>query len=57
MALPLTLLPAIGAVEQMLQIMVEAVAYVVDDKSFSVVYYVPHIPRPVDYRLHKLVVS
>jgi hypothetical protein len=30
-------LPAIGALEQMLQIIVEAVAYVVDDKSFFVI--------------------
>jgi hypothetical protein len=47
-------LPAIGAVEQMLQIIVEAVAYVVDDKSFSVVYYVLCIPWPVGYWLHEL---
>jgi hypothetical protein len=47
-------LPALGAVEQMLQIIVETVAYIVDDKSFSVVYYVPRVPWPVLYRLHEL---
>jgi hypothetical protein len=50
-------LPAIGALEQMLQIIVEAVAYVVDDKSFSVIYYVPRIPWPVGYWLHELLIS
>jgi hypothetical protein len=43
-------------VEQMLQIIVEAVAYVVDDKAFSVVHNVPRVPRPVGYWLHELVV-
>jgi hypothetical protein len=47
-------LPALGALEQMLQIIIEAVAYVVDDKSFSVIYYMPRIPWPVGYWLHEL---
>jgi hypothetical protein len=50
-------LSAHKAVEQMLQIIIEAVAYVVDDKSFSVVYYVPRIPRPVGYWLHEFLIS
>jgi hypothetical protein len=33
--------------ELMLQIIVEAVAFVIHDKSFSVIYYVPRVPRPV----------
>jgi hypothetical protein len=49
-------LPAFGALEQMLQIIVEAILFVVDDKSFSVVHNVPRIPWPVGYWLHKLVV-
>jgi hypothetical protein len=44
-------------VEEMLQIIVEAVAYVVDDKSFSVIHNVPRIPRPVGYWLHELLIS
>jgi len=47
-------LSAHRALEQMLQIIIEAVAYVVDDKSFSVVYYVSCVPRPVGYWRHKL---
>jgi hypothetical protein len=47
-------LPALEALERMLQIIVEAVTYVVDDKSFSVVYYVPCIPWPVGYWLYEL---
>jgi hypothetical protein len=50
-------LPALGALEQMLQKIVEAVTYVVDDKSFSVVYYVPRVPWPVGYWLHELFIS
>jgi hypothetical protein len=47
-------LPAFGALEQMLQIIVEAILFVVDDKSFSVVYYVPRIPWPIGYWRHEL---
>jgi hypothetical protein len=35
----------------MLQIIVEAVAYVVDDKALTVIHHVPRVPRPVLYRL------
>jgi hypothetical protein len=38
------------------QIIVEAVAYVVHDKSFSVIHHVPRILRSVSYWLHKLLV-
>jgi hypothetical protein len=47
-------LSAHKAVEQMLQIIIEAVAYVVDDKSFFVIHNVPRVPRPVGHRLHEL---
>jgi hypothetical protein len=50
-------LPALGAVEQMLQIIVEAVLFVVDDKSFSVIHHMPRIPWPVGYWRRKLLIS
>jgi len=43
------------AVEQMHQkIIVEAVTYVVDDKSFSVIQNLLRVPWPVSYHLHEL---
>jgi hypothetical protein len=44
-------------VEQMLQIIIEAVAYVVQAEAPSVIYYVSRIPRPVGYWLHELLIS
>jgi len=35
---------------------VEAVAYIVHDKSFSVIHHVPRILRFVSHWLHKLLV-
>jgi hypothetical protein len=47
-------LPAHRAVEEMLQIMVEAVAYVVQAEAPTVIYNVPRVPWPVGYWLHEL---
>jgi hypothetical protein len=44
-------------VEQMHQIIIKAIAYVVDDKSFSVIQNLPRVPKLVGYRLQKLDVS
>jgi len=42
------------AVEEMLQIIVEAVLFVVQDKAPTVIYHTPRVPRPVGYWLHEL---
>jgi hypothetical protein len=47
-------LPAIGAVEQMLQIIVEAILFVVQAEAPTVIYNVSRVPRPVGHRLHEL---
>jgi len=48
------MLSAYRVVEQMPQIVIKAVLFVVDDKSFSVIHNVPRVPRPVGHRLHEL---
>jgi hypothetical protein len=47
-------LSAHRAVEQMLQIIIEAVAYVVQAEALTVIHNVPCAPRPVGYWLHEL---
>jgi hypothetical protein len=47
-------LSAHKAVEQMLQIIIEAVTYVVQAEAPTVIYNVSRVPRPVGHRLHEL---
>jgi len=50
-------LSARRALEQMLQIIIEAVTYVVQAEAPTVIYNVPRVPWPVGYWLHKLLIS
>jgi hypothetical protein len=56
---PAASISAIGFMKKMLQIVivVEADAFIVHDKPFSVIYHMSYIPNPALNRLQKLIVS